>query len=93
MPYHPTISGNIAADQEAWNNIYTGISPSYDQTVALFPQALEVANFAYSGPVAADVRDLMTAAVNDALQGVRTPEEAMTQLQEQAQQAIDEFEA
>jgi multiple sugar transport system substrate-binding protein len=91
-PYHPTISGNIAADQEAWNNIFEGISASYDETVALFPQALEVARFRYSGPVAADIRDMMTAAVNDALQGVKTPEEAMTQLQEQAQQAIDEFE-
>jgi multiple sugar transport system substrate-binding protein len=93
VPYHPTISGNIAADQEAWNNIYEGISPSYDQTVQLFGEALAVARYRYSGPVAADIQEAMTAAVNDALQGVRTPEEAMNGLQEQAQQAIDEFEA
>lgn len=92
-PYHPTISGNVAADQEAWSTLYTGISPSYDQTVALFPEALQVARFRYSGPVAAEVAEMMTAAVNDALQGVKTPEDAMADLQEQAQQAIDEFQA
>ena len=84
--------GNIAADQEAWNNIYEGISPGYDQTVALFEQALASARYRYSGPVAADIQEAMTAAVNDALQGVRTPEEALTGLQETAQQAIDSFE-
>lgn len=93
VPYHPTISGNIAADQEAWNNIYEGISPSYDQTVALFPQALESARFRYSGPVAATIQEAMTAAVNDALQGAQTPEQAMESLQAAAQQAIDEFQA
>jgi multiple sugar transport system substrate-binding protein len=92
VPYHPTISGNIAADQEAWNNIYEGISAGYDQTVQLFDEALAAARYRYSGPVAADIQEAMTAAVNDALQGVRTPEEAMNSLQEQAQQAIDSFE-
>jgi multiple sugar transport system substrate-binding protein len=92
VPYHPTISGNIAADQEAWNNIYEGISPGYDQTVQLFGEALAAARYRYSGPVAADIQEAMTAAVNDALQGVQTPEAAMERLQEQAQQAIDDFE-
>jgi multiple sugar transport system substrate-binding protein len=92
VPYHPTISGNIAADQEAWTNIYEGISPGYDQTVQLFGEALSVARYRYSGPVAADIQEAMTAAVNDALQGVKTPEEALNGLQEQAQQAIDGFE-
>lgn len=91
VPYHPTISGNVAADQEAWNNIYQGISPGYDQTVQLFGEALAVARYRYSGPVAADIQEAMTAAVNDALQGVQTPEEAMNMLQTQAQQAIDNF--
>jgi hypothetical protein len=93
VPYHPTISGNIAADQEAWNNIYEGISPGYDQSVQLFEEALAVARYRYSGPVAADIQEAMTAAVNDALQGVQTPEEALNSLQEQAQQAIDGFES
>jgi multiple sugar transport system substrate-binding protein len=92
-PYHPTITGNIAADQEAWNTIYQGISAGYDETVRLLPEALQVARVRYSGPVAATIQELMTAAVNDALQGAKTPEEALTQLQEQAQQAIDEFQA
>jgi multiple sugar transport system substrate-binding protein len=90
-PYHPTISGNIQADQEAWNTIYQGISPPYDETVKLFPDALKSARFRYSGPVASRIRELMTSAVNDALQGVKSPEEALNGLQEQAQAAIDEF--
>jgi multiple sugar transport system substrate-binding protein len=91
VPYHPTISGNVAADQEAWNNIYEGISPGYDQTVQLFGDALAAARYRYSGPVAADIQEAMTAAVNDALQGVQAPEAALNALQEQAQQAIDNF--
>jgi multiple sugar transport system substrate-binding protein len=90
-PYHPTITGNIKADQETWNNLYTGISPSFDQTVKLFPDALKAARFRYSGPVAADIKDLMTSAVNDALQGVKTPQDALNELQEKAQKAIDDF--
>lgn len=92
-PYHPTITGNRAADQEAWTQIYEGISPSYDQAVALFPRALEVARSRYAGPVAAQINELMTANVNDALQGAKTPEQAMADLQTQAQQAIQEFAA
>lgn len=92
-PYHPTITGNVQADQEAWNNIYKSISPAYDQAVQLFPAALEVARFRYSGPVAAEIQELMTAAVNDTLQGARTPEEALTELQTNAQRAIDEFQS
>lgn len=91
QPYHPTITGNQQADTEAWTNIYTGISPAYDEAVKLFPQALQVAKYRYAGPVAAQIADLTTAAVNDALQGVRSPEEAMIDLQTQAQQAIDDF--
>ena len=90
-PYHPTISGNVKADQEAWNNIYKSISAGYDQAVKLFPEALKVARYAYSGPVAAQIHELMTASVNDALQGVKSPEQALTELQTKAQKTIDEF--
>jgi multiple sugar transport system substrate-binding protein len=90
-PYHPSITGNIQADQEAWNTVYTGIGPGYDQTVKLWPDALKAAKFRYSGPVAAQIADLMKSSVNDALQGVRSPQEALDDLQTQAQQAIDDF--
>lgn len=90
-PYHPTITGNINADQEAWTKIYSGISAGYDETVKLFPEALKAAKFPYSGPVAAQIADLVKANINDALQGVRTPQEALDDLQEKAQQEIDNF--
>lgn len=90
-PYHPTITGNVKADEEAWTKIYQGISAGYDETVKLFPEAVKAARFRYSGPVAAQINDLMTAAVNDALQGVRQPQEALDSLQEGALKAIEEF--
>ena len=90
-PYHPAITGNIKADQESWNKIYTGISAGYDETVKLFPDALKAARFPYSGPVAAQIKDLTTAAVNDALQGARSPKDALDDLQQKAQQAINDF--
>ncbi len=89
--YTPTITGNIKADQQAWTTIYKPISAGYDEAVKLFPDALKVAKFPYSGPVAADIHDMMTAAVNDALQGVKTPQQAMDDLQKSAQQAIDDY--
>jgi ABC-type glycerol-3-phosphate transport system substrate-binding protein len=90
-PYHPSITGNIKADQEAWTKIYQGIGPGFDQTVKLWPDALKAAKFRYSGPVAAQIDDLMKSSVNDALQGVKTPQQALDELQKQAQQAIDDF--
>ena len=57
----------------------------------LFPDALKNARYQYSGPIAAQVRDAMTSNVNDALQGVKTPEQAMADLQQAAQQAMADF--
>ncbi len=90
-PYFPTITGNIAADQQAWTTIYKPLGAGYDQAVKLFPEALKVAKFPYSGPVAADISDMMTSEVNDGLQGVKTPQQAMDELQKNAQQAIDDY--
>jgi|HigsolmetaAR201D_1030396.scaffolds.fasta_scaffold04216_5 multiple sugar transport system substrate-binding protein len=92
-PYHPTISGNIKADEEAWNTIFQAFSPPFDAAIKLFPDALAAAKFRYSGPVAADINDHMRSTVNDVLQGVREPQEALDDLQTQAQQAIDTFAA
>ncbi|GAC1637713.1 MAG: hypothetical protein NVS4B8_02790 [Herpetosiphon sp.] len=90
-PYYPTISGNIKADQQSWTQLYKGISPAYDDTVKLLPEALKVAKYRYTGPVAAEINDLMTSAVNDALQGVSAPKDALDKLQKLAQAAIDTF--
>jgi multiple sugar transport system substrate-binding protein len=90
-PFTPSITGNIAVDEQVWSTIYTGISPAYDDAVKLFAEGLKVAKYPYSGPVAAEIKDLTTAAVNDALQGVRTPQEALDDLQAKAQQAIDDY--
>jgi multiple sugar transport system substrate-binding protein len=89
--YTASITGNMQADQYAWSQIYQSLGASYDQIVKLLPQALQVARFRYSGPVAAEVRDAMTAAVNDALQGVKEPKAALDELQTRAQQLITSF--
>jgi len=91
--FTPSITGNMKVDEQVWGSIYKNISPAYDDTVKLFAEGLKVAKYPYSGPVASEIKDLMTAAVNDALQGVRTPQEALDDLQAKAQQAIDDFNA
>ena len=91
QPYTPTMTGNIKVDEEVLATIYKPIGASYDATVKLLPDALKVARYRYNGPVAAQIADLVTAAVNDVLQGVRSAEEGMKDLQEKAQQAIDDF--
>jgi multiple sugar transport system substrate-binding protein len=91
VPYTPSITANRVADEQIWNEIYEPIGPGFDQTVALFPQALEVARFRYSGPVAAEVNDLMLSEVNDALVGAKTPEQALADLDAAVQEVIDQF--
>lgn len=91
--YLPTITGNVKADEQIWTTIYKPTSPAFDETVKLYPEALKVAKYRYSGPVAAEISDFTRAAVNDALQGVKTPQEALDALQQQAQKAIDDFNA
>ena len=91
MKHTPTISGNVKADQEEWNNIYKPISASYDAAVKLLPEALKAARFRYSGPVAQQVNDIITANVNDALQGVKSPSDAAKKMQADAQKAIDDY--
>ncbi len=92
VPYHPPITGNTAADQEIWSTMYDGIGESFDQAIAAWPDALAAARARYSGPVAAAINDFMRSNVNDALLGAKTPEQAMEDLQQQAQQELDNFE-
>ncbi|MHB0858034.1 MAG: extracellular solute-binding protein, partial [Anaerolineae bacterium] len=91
-PYTPTITGNREADQVIWNDVYEPVGPGYDQTVALYPEALEAGRYPYSGPVAQEVIDNLVARSNDALQGVMEPQEAMDQLQETTESLVAEFE-
>jgi multiple sugar transport system substrate-binding protein len=90
-PFTPTITGNQTVDNEVWTTVYKSISPSFDATVQLFPEALKSARTRYSGPVASQIREVMTAQINDALQGVKEPQVALDELQQQAQQALAEF--
>lgn len=90
-PYTATITGNIQADQQIWTQVYKPISKGFDDAVKLFPEAVKAARYPYSGPVASEVTDAMTADVNDALQGAKTPTAALADLQKKAQTAIDNF--
>lgn len=89
--FTPTITGNQQVDTQVWSSLYKSIGPGFDEAVKLFPDALKNARYRYSGPVASQVREAMTSNVNDALQGVKTPEQAMTDLQQAVQQAQAEF--
>lgn len=90
-PYTATITGNIQADQQIWTQVYKPISKGFDDAVKLFPELVKVSMYPYSGPVANEVSDALTADVNDALQGAKTPEAALGDLNKKAQSAIDNF--
>lgn len=90
-PYTATITGNIQADQQIWTQVYKPISKPFDDTVKLFGELVKVSKYPYSGPVANEVSDALTADVNDALQGAQTPSAALGDLNKKAQAAIDSF--
>jgi multiple sugar transport system substrate-binding protein len=92
-PYTPSITANQEADQVIWTSVYQSIGPGFDATVALFPAALAAARFPYSGPVAAQVSDLVLSNVNDALQGATPIDTALDNLTTGAQQALADFAA
>ena len=89
--YMPTITGNAKADQEDVNNIYKGFGPSFDNAVKQWGKALAAGRAPYSGPVAQQISDLVTANVNDALQEVKQPSDALAKLTKDAQTAIDDY--
>ncbi|MHB0878999.1 MAG: extracellular solute-binding protein [Anaerolineae bacterium] len=93
VPYTPSITANQEADQTIWASVYKPIGPGFDATVALYPVALAAARFPYSGPVAAQVRDLVLSNVNDALAGATPIDQALADLQAGVEQALADFAA
>ena len=89
--YMPTITGNMKADQEDWNNIYKGFGTSFDAAIKQWGKALAAGRAPYSGPVAQQISDLVTANVNDALQEAKDPKAALDKLNKDAQSAIDDY--
>ncbi|TMD58448.1 MAG: hypothetical protein E6I87_12310 [Chloroflexi bacterium] len=89
--YTPTITGNIKADQEDMNTVYKSIGPSYDAAIKTWQTALNAGKYPYSGPVAQQISDLVTANVNDALQEAKQPADALKKLNDDAQKAIDDY--
>jgi multiple sugar transport system substrate-binding protein len=89
--YHPTHTGNEKADPVIWNEIYKPVHPNMDAMVKLWPEARRAAITPPAGPVQAEIDAEAIKAVNDVMQGARTPQKAAEDLQNFAQKAIDDF--
>lgn len=94
QPYIPSLTANRVADQLQIDQVYEAISPQFDAAVQLFPQLIEespnrpVAN----SPVGGQLQDILTQdGVLPALRGELSAEDALTQANDAAQDAIDSF--
>ncbi len=93
-PYFPSLTGSTTSDQIQIEELYEPIGESFDATVALLPELLSVSENREiaKSPVAGQLDDLMqNEAVEPALRGQSSAEEALTTANQSAQDAIDSF--
>jgi len=92
--YIPALTAHKEADQRQIDELYDPISENVDAAVRLFPELLAASfNRPVSvSPASAQLEDLMTeVAILPALRGETTPEDALTQANDEAQDAVEEF--
>jgi multiple sugar transport system substrate-binding protein len=88
-PFTGILTGNTVADDEIQGMITSGGEP-WDSGVAAMYEANANGVSQAANPADAEFEDAMQGAVNDVLNGEATPEEALAEAQETAQQALDE---
>lgn len=92
-PYIPSLTGYPEADQMQIEEFYEPIAPQFDDAVRLWPEIL-AQSFVLpvsSSPVGSQLLDIMQQdGVMPALRGELSPEEALAEANEAAQDAIDE---
>ncbi len=92
--YIPALTGHIEADQRQIEELYDPISENVDAAVRLFPELLAASTNRpnSASPASAQLEDIMNeVAILPALRGETTPEDALSQANEDAQEAIEEF--
>ncbi|HWV22627.1 MAG TPA: ABC transporter substrate-binding protein [Thermomicrobiales bacterium] len=93
-PYFPSLTGKTSADQWQIDNLYESVGPAFDDAVKLLPELLEASHAREIGksPVAGQLDDIMLAnGVKPALAGSSSPQDALDDANQQAQDAIDMF--
>jgi multiple sugar transport system substrate-binding protein len=91
-PYIPSLTANKVADRMLSTEVYKPTSEKFNKVVQLFPFLLEHGRSLPATPVSAQLDDILqTEAVNPALDGSKSPRQALTDAQAKAQQAIDSF--
>ena len=92
-PYVPSLTGSIAADQMQIEEFYEPIGDQFDAAVKLWPEILKV-SFPIpvsKSPVSSQLQDIMKQdGVDPALQGSKSPEDALADANSAAQEAIDD---
>ncbi|CAN5586465.1 ABC transporter substrate-binding protein [soil metagenome] len=89
----PSLSGKPAVDQAQIDQLYEPIAKPFDDAVKLFPVILQTSQVRpISGsPVGGELNDILTDAVEAALSNEQSAEDAMSDANEKANDAIDEF--
>lgn len=90
--YFPSLTGNVIADQRQIDELYEPINEAFDAAVELFPALVEVSNYRQiaRSTVGGQLDQIMqTEGVIPALEGSRSPEEALEEANTVAQEEID----
>jgi multiple sugar transport system substrate-binding protein len=91
-PYIPSLTGHIEADQMQIEEFYEPIAPQFDEAVRLWPQILEQSFIipVSQTPVSSQLLDIMQQdGVMPALRGEKSPEQAMNDANQEAQEALE----
>lgn len=91
-PYFPSLTGHRIADQRQIDELYEPINEAFDSAVELFPALLEESHYRSiaRSPVASQLDQIMmNEGVSPALNGERTPQEALDAADQAAQEEID----
>ena len=89
----PSLTGKPAVDQAQIDQLYEPIAKPFDDAVKLFPTILQTSQVRpISGsPVGSEINDILTDAVQSALSNDESAEDALSNANDKAKDAIDEF--
>lgn len=89
----PSLTGKPAVDQAQVDQLYEAIAKPFDDAVKLFPTILQTSQIRpISGsPVGAELNDILTDAVQSALRNEKSAEDALSDANDKAKDAIDQF--
>jgi multiple sugar transport system substrate-binding protein len=89
----PSLTGKPSADQAQIDQLYEPIAKPFDDAVKLFPMILQTSQIRpISGsPVGSEINDILTDAVQSALSNDASAEDALSDANDKAKDAIEEF--